>query len=148
MQRELSVRYLPSTLEILCDCRAQTEPSPSLCVCLVTWCECWRCHLKPTLLHFNKRLKKNNLLIRTTFLWSQGAPGLGSAEPAAASDAQRVGEHAAGQRSAHHHQVPTCAQERVLVSAHTINMSFNPFLLCAAGIKKPVEMSSSSTQRD
>lgn len=38
-------------------------------------------------------------------VWPQGGAGVGAPGPAAASDAQRTGEHAAGQGHAHHHQV-------------------------------------------
>lgn len=58
-------------------------------------------------------------LIRPTFSLisrPQSAPGLRSADAAAASDAQRVGEHAAGERPAHHHQVPAAARTRPRLS--------------------------------
>uniref|UniRef100_A0A3B4T2Q9 uridine/cytidine kinase n=1 Tax=Seriola dumerili TaxID=41447 RepID=A0A3B4T2Q9_SERDU len=52
----------------------------------------------------------------------EGSPGLRSADSAAAApDAQCVGEYAAGQRPAHHHQVLACARGQlcVLVTVHT-----------------------------
>lgn len=52
---------------------------------------------------------QNNLC----FSRRQSAPGLRSADAAAAPDAQRVGEHAAGTGPAHHHQVPPAAGPRL-----------------------------------
>jgi len=124
MQRELSVRYAHvltsgSSLEMLSRCRVQTEPSRSASsdsVLVITLCrlEC-------------SRITQWNLLIWTASPRSQGAPGLGSADAAAAPDAQRAGEHAAGQRPTHHHQVPHRAQWILLWDGSWVR-SFNTYV--------------------
>lgn len=58
-------------------------------------------------------------------VWPQGGAGVGAPGPAAASDAQRTGEHAAGQGHAHHHQVKDTDMQRPPADSMMINVDFN-----------------------
>uniref|UniRef100_A0A3P9M6W1 Uridine-cytidine kinase n=1 Tax=Oryzias latipes TaxID=8090 RepID=A0A3P9M6W1_ORYLA len=57
-----------------------------------------------------------------------GAPGLCASDAAAASDAQRAGEYAAGQRPAHHHQEQRNKPRRVYLLLQKINAP--PYRTC------------------
>lgn len=69
---------------------------------------------------------------------TQGAPGHGPPVPASPSDSQRVGKHATGPRSPHHHQVSgECHMNHIKRLAYfkklmlVVEMCFwNPFICC------------------